>query len=136
MKQRRTARWKVWILGGLLFVMVILGAVIHRMNSAVDEVNTGRSRGDLKSIRTSLLAYATSNGFYPTTEQGLRALVVRPESDPVPKSWKRLFEDVPKDVWGSEFVYRCPGWMYPNGYDLFCAGPDRTRDTADDIWED
>jgi general secretion pathway protein G len=70
----------------------------------------------------------------PTTEQGLRSLAGRPETDPVPGSWQRFLDEAPKDARGTEYVYRCPGSRNPNSYDLFSAGPDRIPDTADDEW--
>jgi general secretion pathway protein G len=74
------------------------------------------------------------NGFYPTTEQGLQALVTRPDTDPQPTRWYQLFKDVPKDPWQNTYIYRCPGIKHPDSYDLFSAGPDRKPDTSDDDW--
>jgi general secretion pathway protein G len=72
------------------------------------------------------------NGFYPTTEQGLQALVTQPNTDPKPTRWYQLYKELPKDPWGSDYIYRCPGLKNPNGYDLYSAGPDRKPDTTDD----
>ena len=72
------------------------------------------------------------NGFFPTTEQGIQALVTPPETDPKPARWYQLFKEVPKDPWHNNYIYRCPGVKNPGGYDLFSAGPDRIADTADD----
>ena len=84
-KQRRTRIRVAWIVGSfLLITAVLLVGAIHRMDTVADEFNTCRSRGDLKSIQASLHAYATANGFYPTTEQGLHALAERPKSEPLP----------------------------------------------------
>jgi len=66
--------------------------------------------------------YNGTNGHYPSTDQGLNALV------------PGLMGEVPKDAWGSPYVYRCPGRVNPNSYDLFSAGPDRIADTVDDEW--
>jgi general secretion pathway protein G len=74
------------------------------------------------------------NGFYPTTEQGIQALVTQPDKDPRPARWYQLFREVPKDPWGNDYIYRCPGLKNPSGYDLYSAGPDRQADTADDDW--
>ncbi|HTL78433.1 MAG TPA: type II secretion system protein GspG, partial [Candidatus Babeliales bacterium] len=72
------------------------------------------------------------NGFFPTTEQGLSALVAQPSSDPRPTRWYQLFKELPKDPWGSDYIYRYPGLKNPGGYDLYSAGPDRQADTSDD----
>jgi len=74
------------------------------------------------------------NGFYPTTEQGLQALVTQPSNDPRPARWYQLFRELPTDPWGNGYIYKNPGLKNPGGYDLFSAGPDRQADTADDDW--
>ena len=74
------------------------------------------------------------NGFYPTTEQGLQALVTQSQNDPKPTRWYQFFKQVPKDPWGSDYVYHCPGLKNPGTYDLYSAGPDRIPDTPDDDW--
>ena len=113
-------------------IALLLGAAIYKMAPAVDVAKGTRSQADIQGIRTMLLAYSGRNGFYPTTEQGLKALVVKPETEPIPTNWSRLLDEVPKDSWGTEYVYRCPGIKNPSGYDLYSAGPDRIPDTADD----
>jgi general secretion pathway protein G len=45
-----------------------------------------------------------------------------------------LFKELPKDPWGSDYIYRDPGLKNPGGYDLYSAGPDRQGDTSDDDW--
>lgn len=81
-----------------------------------------RVRADIQGLRTMLLSFNGTNGHYPSTDQGLQALV------------PRLMEEVPQDAWGEFYVYRCPGKRHPKSYDLFSAGPDRLADTADDEW--
>ena len=113
-------------------ISLLLGAAIYKMAPSVDVAKDTRVQADIQMLRTMLLAYSGRNGFYPTTEQGLKAMVARPESDPVPTNWTQLIDSTPKDPWGMEYVYRYPGQKNPNSYDLFSAGPDRIPDTADD----
>ena len=101
---------------------VLLAAAIYKMSPALGVAKETRTRADIQAIRTMLLSYNGSNGFYPTTDQGLNALV------------PRLMEELPKDAYGTPYVYRCPGRRNPSGYDVFSAGPDRLPDTADDDW--
>jgi general secretion pathway protein G len=115
-------------------IALLLGAAIYRMAPTVDVAKGTRVQADIQGVRTMLLAYSGRNGFYPTTEQGLKALVTKPETEPMPAQWTRLMDQVPKDAWGMEYVYRCPGIKNPNSYDLYSAGPDRIPDTADDDW--
>ena len=92
------------------------------------------ARADIQAIGAQLHVYTSMNGFYPTTEQSLDALVAKPNSSPIPEHWMQLFDERPKDPWQSPYVYRCPGIKNSNGYDLFSAGPDRKPDTTDDDW--
>ena len=93
-----------------------------------------RLNADIQAINTQLRQYKAANGFYPTTEQGLQALVMQPAADPPPSHWRQLFQELPKDPWGNDYVYVCPGKKKSGAYDLFSAGPDGIADTADDDW--
>jgi general secretion pathway protein G len=115
-------------------IALLMAAAIYKMAPAVNVAKTTRVQADIGSIRTMLMSYNGMNGFYPTTDQGLKALVTRPDSEPIPNRWNQFIESVPTDPWGKEYVYRCPGTKNPNGYDLFSAGPDRIPDTGDDDW--
>lgn len=121
----------------MLVVMIIgllLGTAIYKLKGNVEVSRGVAVQSSLQSIRTQLKLYESLNGFPPTTEQGLRALVTQPESEPRPTRWNQLLDSVPKDPWGREFIYISPGRKNPNGYDLYSAGPDRIPDTADDDW--
>jgi len=134
MKKRQSGFTLLEIMLVVAIIGVLLAAAIYKMAPALDVAKGTRTKADIQMIRTMLLSYSGSNGFYPTTEQGLKAMVARPDTEPMPSSWRRLMEEVPKDAWGMEYVYRCPGVKNPSGYDLYSAGPDRKVDTADDDW--
>jgi general secretion pathway protein G len=74
------------------------------------------------------------NGFMPSTEQGLQALVTQPSSEPKPTRWYQFLKKVPRDPYGTNYIYFNPGRKNPNGFDLYSAGKDRKPDTADDNW--
>ena len=125
----------------LLEIMIVVGIIVILLGLAISKIGnpTGFAkqtavRADVQAIGTQLQLYESMNGFYPTTEQGLQALVTQPTTDPSPTRWYQLFKQVPKDPWGSEYIYRCPGQRHPEGYDLYSAGPDRKADTTDDDW--
>jgi general secretion pathway protein G len=121
----------------MLVVMIIgllLGTAIYKLKGNVEVSRGVAVQSSIQSIRTQLKLYESLNGFPPTTEQGLKALVTQPESEPRPTRWNQLLDGVPKDPWGKEFIYVSPGRKNPNGYDLYSAGPDRIPDTADDDW--
>jgi general secretion pathway protein G len=103
------------------------------MSVNVDLAKEIRVKGDIQSVGTQLMVYQATNGFYPSTEQGLKALVTKPGSDPRPRNWRKLMDEVPVDPFGSEYQYQSPGTHNSDGYDLFSAGADRKPGTADDI---
>jgi general secretion pathway protein G len=125
----------------LLLVVVIIGIlaaiVVPKLVGRTEDANLTRAKGDLKTLNTMLSAYEVDNGNFPTTEQGLQALVEKPTGSPEPKKWKGPYlqpAEVPKDGWGNAYEYKCPGDKNPNGYDLYCIGKDGQAGTEDDIW--
>jgi general secretion pathway protein G len=122
MKIRQSAFTLLEIMLVVAIIGVLLAAAIYKMSPALGVAKETRTRADIQGIRTMLLSYNGSTGSYPTTEQGLSALV------------PRLMEELPKDAYGSPYIYRYPGRRNPASYDLFSAGPDRIPDTADDDW--
>jgi general secretion pathway protein G len=115
-------------------IVIILGVAISRLGNTTGIAKDMRVRADIQAISTQLKLYESMNGFYPTTEQGLKALVTPPETDPKPVRWYQLFKEMPKDPWQNDYIYVCPGIRHPDSYDLYSAGPDRKPDTADDNW--
>jgi len=115
-------------------IVILLGLAISKIGNPTGFAKSTAVRADIQAIGTQLKLYESMNGFYPTTEQGLQALVVQPDSEPKPTRWYQLFKDAPKDPWQTIYIYRCPGIKNPTSYDLFSAGPDRLPDTTDDDW--
>lgn len=114
----------------LMVVVIILGilagAIVPRYMDKADKAKVVKAQVDIAAIETSLKMYKLDNGFYPTTEQGLLALIEKPTTDPVPRSWNEsgYFEKkkIPKDPWGTEYVYLCPG--VHGTFDLISYGAD------------
>ncbi|ADC89162.1 general secretion pathway protein G [Thermocrinis albus DSM 14484] len=119
----------------VLVVIVVLGIlaaiIVPRITGRLDEAKIEATKVQMKAIRDALEQYRLDNGFYPTTEQGLRALVEKPTVPPIPPRWRQYMEKVPKDAWGRDFVYISPGVNHP--YELRSVGPDGKEDTQDDI---
>jgi general secretion pathway protein G len=117
-------------------IVILLGLAINRMGNPTGFAKTVANKGNIQSIGTQLRLYESMNGFFPTTEQGLQALVTQATTEPRPTRWYQLFKEVPTDPWGKEYIYRCPGIKHPESYDLYSAGPNRTDDNGqgDDDW--
>lgn len=115
-------------------IVILLGLAISKLGNPTGFAKSTAVRADVQAIGTQLKLYEGMNGFYPTTEQGLQALVVQSDTEPRPTRWYQFFTQVPKDPWQSYYIYICPGIKNPTGYDLYSAGPDRKPDTPDDDW--
>jgi general secretion pathway protein G len=115
-------------------IALLLGTAIYKLRGNVEYARHTRVQADIEGIGTQLKLYESMNGFYPTTDQGLQALVTQPDTDPRPTRWYQLYKDMPKDPWQNNYIYICPGVKNPDSYDLYSAGPDRKPDTADDDW--
>ena len=115
-------------------IAVLLSLAIYRLRGNLESSKMVGVQADIQSISTQLKVYESFNGFVPTTEQGLQALVARPSTDPQPGRWTQLLNSVPLDPYHLPYVYRSPGQKHPESYDLFSAGPDRKPDTGDDDW--
>ena len=118
-------------------IALLLGSAVYSFKDQFGFAHETRVKADLQSIATSLLVYQGRNGFLPTTEQGLKALVVRPDTSPRPRQWSASFDKVPRDPWENEYKYVSPGTHSDRGYDLYSTGADGKDGTADDIgnWE-
>ncbi len=136
MIRRRSSRSAFTLLEIMLVVMIIAllaGAAIYTMGGNVGVAQDVRVHSDIESISTQLKLYESFNGFLPTSQQGLQALVTRPDSEPQPRQWRQLFEKLPLDPWQNAYIYVQPGKHNPNSFDLYSAGADRKPDTDDDI---
>jgi general secretion pathway protein G len=116
----------------VLIIALLIGMALRFTGGKLDEARRVKVSGDLQQIKTNLMMYQAQNGFYPSGEQGLKALVQKPESEPKPRNWRKLDELVPRDPWDLEYQYRFPGKHNPKEYDIFSAGPDRNPDTEED----
>jgi general secretion pathway protein G len=97
-----------------------------------DRAKTAAAASDIANLGVALGAFEVDCGRYPTSEEGLRALIDRPADA---KGWAGpyLKKGAAKDPWGNPYVYRCPGRHNPQGYDLHSSGPDGRDATEDDI---
>jgi general secretion pathway protein G len=132
MRKKQQAFTLLEIMLVVTIIAILMGAAIYKLAGNVEIAKHTAVSADVQALGTQLKLYESMNGFFPTTEQGLQALVTPPDTDPKPARWYQLFKEVPKDPWHNNYIYRCPGVKNPGGYDLFSAGPDRIADTTDD----
>jgi len=106
-------------------IAVLVGSAIYLLVGNVDVAKEQRVDTDIQAITTQLKVYEMQNYTFPSTEQGLQALVARPTSEPLPRKWRQMMQSVPLDPWGTEYLYENPGKRNPQGFDLHSLGPDR-----------
>src|SRR5512145_3113744 len=96
--------------------------VVPRVVGRSDDARIAAAKHDVATIQQSLKLYRLDNGRYPTSEQGLQALVAKPQSAPVPTNWRQYLDKLPKDPWGKEYQYLNPG--VHGEVDVFSLGAD------------
>lgn len=127
----------VEILVVLALVAMLFGLVVSNVGSLFGKGQEDVARIFVRdSLKTPLVSYRIDLGDYPSTSEGLAALVVAPNG--AAGKWRGPYMDVtggklPVDPWGQPYEYRYPGVKNPGGYDLYSKGIDKTAGTADDI---
>ncbi len=121
----------------LMLVLVILATlaaiVTPRLTGQSKHAKVVAAQSQIAELGTALDAFEISVGRYPTTTEGLFALLQAPTDLP---DWQGPYlskNNVPLDPWGNDYQYRCPGQYNPDGYDLFSFGPDGRQGGDDDI---
>ena len=97
----------------LMVVLVIIGVlaalIVPNVLERADDARVTAARTDVNNLMQALKLYRLDNQRYPTSSQGLQALVVRPTEPPVPGNWKPYLEKLPNDPWGRPYQYLNPG---------------------------
>lgn len=137
---RRTLRQGFTLLE-ILIAVAIVGMLVGIAVTNIDKILGQSQEGVAKlfvneSLKASLVRYRIDLGDYPTTEEGLKALITAPEGKQ--DRWRGPYVEakggaLPLDPWGAAYLYRYPGVKNTESYDLFSVGRDKAPDTADDI---
>jgi general secretion pathway protein G len=97
----------------LMVVLVIIGVlaalIVPNVLDRADDARVTAARTDITNIMQALKLYRLDNQRYPTSEQGLQALIIKPTSGPIPNNWKLYLEKLPNDPWGRPYQYLNPG---------------------------
>ncbi|MEM8500064.1 MAG: type II secretion system major pseudopilin GspG [Pseudomonadota bacterium] len=114
----------------IMVVVVIMGILVSlvapQVLNRVDDARIQKAHADFKSIETALNLYRMDNFNYPSSDQGLPALVNQPNSEPAAPNWKSggYLQDLPLDPWGNPYLYLSPGEH--GEIDIYSLGADRT----------
>ncbi len=128
---RNTMKLAAFTLIELMVVIVILGIlaafIVPRVSKRPEDAKVTKAKVEIANIEQALELYYLDNGMYPTSEQGLSALIEEPSSGDVPPNWKEggylAKKRMPVDPWGNPYVYVSPG-IQNEDYDLYSLGKD------------
>ncbi len=119
----------------LLLVLVILGVlaaiVVPKFAGRTEQARTTAANSQISTFGTVLDAFEVDNGYYPKGKNGIQDLVSQPRDA---RKWNGPYlKEVPKDPWGNDYIYECPGKNNPTSYDVMSMGPDGRVGGDDDI---
>lgn len=115
----------------IMVVVIILGLlaglVLPRIMGQEEEARIKTTRTQIRALENALDSFKLDNGFYPSTDQGLEALIKKPETGRIPTKWREggylKPARIPKDAWGRDFIYISPG-NEGRDYEIISYGPD------------
>jgi general secretion pathway protein G len=115
----------------VIIIAALAGMVVPRLIGRSDEMKSRIVEGDLATLSTALKLFRLDNDRYPSSQEGLRALLTRPASA---KNWSEPYiEDEPLDPWDQPYQYSHPGTRNKNGFDIFSIGVDGETGSDDDV---
>lgn len=118
----------------VLIIGILMAVVVPNMVGKAKKARIAVAKRSIESYETALAQFEMGADRFPTTEEGLQALVKKPE-DLNEDQWNGPYvKEVLPDPWGQEFVYRSPGES-GDEYDLFSKGPDKQEGTSDDVYK-
>lgn len=125
-RQRQSGFTLIELMVVIVILGILAGLIVPRIMGRPEEAKQLKAKLTIESLETSLRMYKLDNGMYPSTEQGLEALVQAPDTGDVPKKWREggYIEKgrIPSDPWDNEFVYLSPG--VHGEYDIISYGSD------------
>ncbi|MBS0662064.1 MAG: type II secretion system major pseudopilin GspG [Verrucomicrobia bacterium] len=132
---RRAAFTLLEIMVALGILSLLIGLAVTNFEGVFGDAQASTAKLFVReTIRLPLTSYKMKMGDYPSTADGLQALITPPNGKADQWTGPYLTEPrVPLDPWGEPYVYRYPGTKNKTGYDIFSKGPDKTEGTADDI---
>ena len=117
----------------VVIIAVLATLILPNVIGRAEDARLAKAKADIRALDSALAMYRLDNGHYPTTDQGLQALVKKPSGEPSAPNWRAdgYIRTLPDDPWAHRYEYLSPG---PHGpYDLWSDGPDGVSGTQDDI---
>ena len=128
----------------IMVVIVIMGLLLSvvgpKVFQNVEQAQQQTVKAHFGSLKTALDSYRLDNFRYPSTEQGLDALVFQPDVDPVPKKWRQYMDKLPRDPWDNDYLYESPS-DEGRPFNIYTLGADGVRggegqDADKSFWDD
>jgi general secretion pathway protein G len=135
-QQRKHAFTLIELLLVLVILGVLAGIVVPKFSGTTSKARNTAAQTQISSFKTALDQYEIDMGSYPKGKDGLRELMTAPRNA---RNWKGPYmESIPKDPWGNDYIYECPGKHNPNSFDITSMGEDGRVGGGDDItnWTD
>ncbi len=114
----------------VVIIAIMAAAIGPKLLGNIEKASISRANTDITNIVSMLELYKAENYSYPSTDQGLEALVSKPSGDPVPKNWRQYAKKTPMDPWENPYKYLNPGAH--GEIDVYSFGPDGIQ-SEDDI---
>ncbi|MFT5692892.1 MAG: general secretion pathway protein G [Oceanicoccus sp.] len=126
MRKKQTGFSLIEIMVVLVIIGLLVSVVAPNVLDRADDARIQKVEADFKAIETTLKIYRLDNYSYPTSDQGLEALVERPTVDPIPANWKKngYLSSLPVDPWGRPYNYLSPAEYGSGEFDIFTLGAD------------
>ena len=131
MKQRQGGFTLIEIMVVVVILGILAALVVPQVMGRPDQAKVTVAKGDIKAVSAALDMYKLDNQSYPSTQQGLEALVKKPTGNPQAKNWNRegYLKKLPVDPWGNPYQYLAPGSKGP--FDLYSLGADGKEGGSD-----
>lgn len=127
-RERRAGFTLIEIMAVVVIMGMLIGIVGTVVFNRIDQARTSTARAQIKQIESAVTFYQMDNGRFPTSEQGLEALVEQPASGPEARNWRPggylQGGAVPLDPWGTPYLYQFPGESNPYSFDIWSYGAD------------
>jgi general secretion pathway protein G len=136
MKTRQEGFTLIEIMLVVVIIGILMTIVVVKLGGRQEQARVTAAQADIRAYSMALNLFELDTGSYPTTEQGLQALITQPTTPPTVNNWKGPYIEsgqLHKDPWGNDYLYKYPGEKKPHGFDLYSFGPNRVEGGDDDI---